>query len=223
MAIKIAMDIETVALEPSDEQLAEAEAKAKLGRLVDEDKIEAKKQEAVQRYKDNFWLRLDGSRIISVAVCMVERSEPHYSNLECWYGDDPNKIMKGLYDFMVELSGVSWGWVTFNGQNFDLPLLSVAYARAGLPPLKGKDKWSSIDLAHDRLVGLNRYGAKHYYGLKEACRIYGVPHAKNDGSDVAGMYADKDWDAISKYNKKDAVSTALLAYKLSLTEPTIMG
>lgn len=108
-------------------------------------------------------------------------------------------------------------FVSFNGRGFDVPFLNIRSAIHKIRPSK--------DLLSNRYVGLQKFGAKHFdlqdlftfYGamwrrpsLHIACRAFGIKSPKQDGIDgdgVTGLFQERRFLDIARYNVRDIVAT----------------
>lgn len=124
-------------------------------------------------------------------------------------------------------------FVTFNGRGFDVPFMALRSAIHGIRPSK--------DLMDGRYLYQQKYH-KHidlqdqmtFYGamyrkpsLHLFCRAFGIESPKADGvagDDVAGLFANKKFRDIAKYNVRDVVATTELYQQwLSYLAPKSFG
>lgn len=108
-------------------------------------------------------------------------------------------------------------FVTFNGRSFDVPFILIRGALHKVKPPK--------DLMSNRYLKMQKFGAKHidlldqltFYGsvrkkgsLHLWTRAFGIKSPKEDGvdgSEVAGLFKDKEYLKIAKYNAQDLFAT----------------
>jgi uncharacterized protein YprB with RNaseH-like and TPR domain len=111
-------------------------------------------------------------------------------------------------------------FVTFNGREFDIPFLMIRSAINKVRPTK--------NLLSKRYLSSQHYDAKHvdlcdqlsFYGsvrkkcsLHVSCRAFGIESPKAQGvsgDDVAGLFKEKKYFEIAKYNVGDLVATQKL-------------
>jgi uncharacterized protein YprB with RNaseH-like and TPR domain len=111
-------------------------------------------------------------------------------------------------------------FVTFNGREFDIPFLMIRSAINKVRPTK--------NLLSNRYLSSQLYDAKHvdlcdqlsFYGsvrkkcsLHVSCRAFGIESPKAQGvsgDDVAGLFKEKKYFEIAKYNVGDLVATQKL-------------
>ena len=114
-------------------------------------------------------------------------------------------------------------FVTFNGRGFDVPFLMLRSAVHGITPSK--------DLMSNRYLSMQKFGAKHidlldqlsFYGavrmkgnLHLFCRAFGIKSPKADGvsgDDVGGLFKEKRFVDIARYNVGDLFATKALYEK----------
>lgn len=109
--------------------------------------------------------------------------------------------------------------VTYNGQNFDLPVLRIRSMVHNLDipqhiaaPRTFRFSEGHLDLADF----LSPQGSEHRYTLEFVCRRFGVDFRKKglDGSKVHAAFCNGYYFDIARYNAEDAIATALLFLRL---------
>lgn len=115
--------------------------------------------------------------------------------------------------------------VTYNGQNFDLPVLRIRGMIHGvdLPPFLASPRFlrffeNHLDLA-DFLCGNN---PEHRYTLDFVCRNFGIPLNKGplNGAKIHDAFLEGYYFDIARYNAQDAIATALLYLRLARYLPS---
>lgn len=196
--VNVALDIETVRLPITPEELVRFEKEYKAPKnYKDPEKIEAHKVEAMEKLDDTTAFKLHRNKLISISLGTIGDSD--VKGIECWYGDDTEAVLKGALDYLAE-SG-DFRFVGWNCNKFDLPILAKEMGKYGfrLPRLQGK--WDTIDMCVYPFA---------YTGLKDAARAFGLQVPPIDGSDVAELYSKGDWETIKEYNKSDVRLTGRL-------------
>lgn len=161
-------------------------------------------------------------RVVSLAVYDVEREigavyytgtgeEKDFSDDSFSYKQRSEKEI--LEDFWE--SAVSYDtFVTFNGQQFDVPFLLLRSVTNKVKP--------SVELNQKRYLAqqtspyhvdlqdeLSFYGATRRSQLHLYCRSFGIESPKNEvsGDDVAELFREKKFRDIATYNAKDVLAT----------------
>ena len=188
----IALDIETVRIEVTEEDRLTFESEySPPGNYKDPEKIEAHKQEAWKKFLDK--VSWQTHRLITWAVAS-------YDGVESGTAEEMIRLISVFDDPFSE------PLVTFNGLNFDLPILAKELPEQLVAPYR-----------RGQLIDLWNYPLQKSCGLKEACRAFGVKLEVEDidGSMVAELYKAGEIEKIKKYNESDAKATLELAKKLS--------
>jgi len=110
--------------------------------------------------------------------------------------------------------------ITFNGRAFDIPFIMIRSAIHGIRPSK--------DFMSNRYLKLQKFSASHidlldqltFYGsvrkrggLHLWCRAFGIESPKADGidgDDVNGLFGNKQYIDIARYNVRDLEATRKL-------------
>jgi predicted PolB exonuclease-like 3'-5' exonuclease len=114
--------------------------------------------------------------------------------------------------------------VTYNGRGFDLPVIAVRALCHGVPlPWYYKDRSVRARYTEeghfDLCDWLADHGATRAGGLDAIARLIGLPGKVGvDGSQVEGLYAAGDLDAIEQYCLGDVAQTALLFLRFRLLQ-----
>jgi len=196
--VNIVMDIETVRLPVTDEERLRFEKEyAPPKNYKDPEKIAAHKEEAATKLDESTAFKLHRNKLISIALGVIGDSD--VKGIECFYGDDTEKVLKGALDYLAE-SG-DFRFVGWNCNKFDLPILAKEMGRFGFCLPRRQGKWDTVDLCVYPFA---------YTGLKDAARAFGLSVPPIDGSDVAELYSKQDWTTIAEYNKSDVRLTGRL-------------
>lgn len=110
--------------------------------------------------------------------------------------------------------------VSFNGKNFDLPVLKYRAIKYGITApwlYKMGDKWNnynqkySLDWHCDLIDAFSDFGASARVKMNELCAVFGLPGKLGiDGSMVSEYYDNKKLQEIRDYCETDVVNTYLL-------------
>ena len=124
---------------------------------------------------------------------------------------------KEMLEKFWELANKYQEFVSFNGRGFDVPYLFVRSAVHLIRPTK--------DLMSNRYLSSQRFNAKHidlldqlsFYGASQRkgslhlyCRAFGIESPKIggvQGDDVAGLFKNKEFVNIARYNRRDLFAT----------------
>lgn len=110
--------------------------------------------------------------------------------------------------------------VSFNGKNFDLPVLKYAAMKHEVEAAwlyKSGDKWNnynqkySLDWHCDLADAFSDFGASAKVKMNELCAAFGLPGKIGvDGSQVLEMYDEGKLEEIRNYCETDVINTYLL-------------
>ena len=111
--------------------------------------------------------------------------------------------------------------ISFHGRAYDLPMLGIRSAMAGIKPSLAFDRRAEPRDGHVDLVDVLTFGGalRERYRLDYWCRRFGVESPKSglDGSQVARAYRDGGIEDIGAYCLRDARATAALYRRLAGT------
>lgn len=123
--------------------------------------------------------------------------------------------------------------VSFNGKNFDLPVLKYRAIKYGVTApwlYKMGDKWNnysqrySLDWHCDLADAYSDYGASAKVKMNELCVAFGLPGKLDvDGSQVADLYDAKKLDEIRNYCETDVINTYMLYLLYQYHTGTLSG
>jgi predicted PolB exonuclease-like 3'-5' exonuclease len=131
---------------------------------------------------------------------------------------DEESLVKGVFHYLQKLRP---RLVSFNGRNFDLPVMKFRAMKYGVSApwlYRSGDKWNSYQSRYssdwhcDLLDVLKDHGAMQG-GLKmnEIGTVLGLPGKLGvDGSMVAGLYDEGEVEAIRNYCETDVLNTYLI-------------
>lgn len=116
--------------------------------------------------------------------------------------------------------------VSFNGKNFDLPVIKYRAMKYGIQApwfYNMGDKWNnysqkySLDWHCDLLDAFSDFGSSARIKIKEVCSIFNIPCKYDiDGSQVAEVYDNGGLGRIRDYCEIDVVITYLLYLRFNL-------
>lgn len=205
MITHIILDIETLALPIPDDVMRVQTKKAfeaAEARFKKPEVIEAHAKEDVEAFMDRWKFSRQGARICCIGfgavttdcelvVNAVDGSRINGTLNSPGFFDDVErntlKYFSAAIDEVVEEHGVfaAPGLVTFNGNVFDLPILTAALSRHDVELTTRFMPRAHIDLAQ---YPLERFASRKA-GLGELAEIYGV-----DWQELAKMYPVKDFE-----------------------------
>ncbi|MFT6077147.1 MAG: putative PolB exonuclease-like 3'-5' exonuclease [Myxococcota bacterium] len=127
------------------------------------------------------------------------------------------ELVKGFFSFLKKQPPRI---VSFNGKNFDLPVLKYRAIKYGIAApflYKMGDKWNnynqkySLDWHCDLIDAFSDFGASARVKMNELCAVFGLPGKIGiDGSMVTEYYDSKKLAEIRDYCETDVVNTYLL-------------
>lgn len=107
--------------------------------------------------------------------------------------------------------------VSFNGRSFDVPFLMIRSAIHSIRPTKNLIANRYLNWQRDQVKHVDLMDQLSFYGavwrkpsLHIACRAFGIKSPKADGvsgDDVMGLFKEKKFVDIAKYNVGDLVAT----------------
>jgi hypothetical protein len=210
MADTIVFDLETFSIDDAAQYVEEVEAPDNY-----------KKPEAIAAYKekarikaiDSCALDPDLCRIVALGSIDVQSHKPSVRTFK-----NTAEEKEGLEWFWREAKGADL--VTFNGFNFDMPVLMRRSQYLGVQGLRlNLDKYRSnhIDLRQE----LTYRGAIKGHGLQFYLARFGIVYGDvSTGKDIAGMVKAGDWAGVSAHCAADVMGTKALAQRLGLIERT---
>lgn len=163
-----------------------------IARIVDVAESESPKK----KEKNPAWT-IDKKHMISLAAGVIEEGEVRH--IQSWAGDDLSVITNGFVNYLDSIGPFRLiGW---NCEGFDLPEVLKCFQLTGVSTKHKIGKWDTVDLNYKPFKG---------FKLKDTARAFGLEVPDVDGSDVAELYARKDWESIKAYNESDVRLTGQL-------------
>ncbi|NIA11090.1 MAG: hypothetical protein GWP10_15530, partial [Nitrospiraceae bacterium] len=141
------------------------------------------------------------------------------------YVGDERMVVRKFWDIAGKAVGSRCTFVTFNGKNFDFPVMLMRGLREKdkitMSAIKGylnnSDKWEKerpnyshrYTKYHIDLIEV--FGGRTMPSLFTACTLYGIPvKTEAHGSDVEGLYENGEYRRIASYCAEDVLATAKL-------------
>ncbi len=211
MSRHLIVDVETVAIKDVETYLEPVSAPAN---YKDEAKIAAYIAEETKRQADKAALDIDLARIVCLGWQLGEESGH-------WIIKDEMAEQTILAEFWrqfwpVYVPGHTIA-VTFNGLNYDLPLLlrRSLYLGVAAPRLQ-LERFKHAD-AVDLLSILSMDGRLKLHGLRFYCQRFGIPvDDESVGADIAGLVAAEEWEAVARHCTADVAATHALAVRMGV-------
>jgi predicted PolB exonuclease-like 3'-5' exonuclease len=220
----LVLDIETVgeSFDAMDEKTQEV-----LMRWIDRDIRDADEREREMKYlKEGMGFSPLTGEVVAIGLLDVEKNKSvvYFQAPGEEFGEFEEDGV--VYKQMTEGQMLDSFWrgvekygtlVTFNGKGFDIPFLMIRSAIHKIRPSK--------NFMSNRYLGSQSFNAKHvdlqdeltFYGavrkrgsLHLFCRAFGIQSPKAEGvsgDDVAGLFAEKKYKDIARYNVRDIVAT----------------
>ena len=215
----VVLDLETVGRPDVAEYLADIRA---AGNLRDPEKIAAdiakKREEAVE----NAALDWNANAIVAIGYQTEEDAQP---------------VVRLCRDVEAERDALSEVWrvyqarsrrlVTFNGANFDVPTLiqRSRFLRVSVPRIDQRKYGNSDQIDLYRLLTFDDTQRTFVIRrtLSNFCKLFAldVPCDDHDGSDIARLVAEGDWDALAHHVRTDVLKTRALAERLDVLRVSV--
>ncbi len=215
MSRHLIVDVETVAIKDVETYLEPVSAPSN---YKDSEKIKAYIIEETQRQAAKAALDIDLARIVCLGWQMGEEAGH-------WIIKDEIAEQTILAEFWrqfwpVYVPGHTIA-VTFNGLNYDLPLLLRRSLYLGVPaPKLQLERFKHAD-AIDLMQILSMDGRLKLHGLRFYCQRLGIPvDDESVGADIAGLVAAGDWAAVEKHCTADVAATHALAVRMGVLKPS---
>lgn len=187
------------------------------GRLRDPEKIAADIEQKTAEREAGWALHPDTNVICALGYHVVGHDDPI-----CLLARDEFEEKHMLQQFFAVFreheKRAEVRLVTFNGLNFDIPtVLSRAMWLDLDAPNIDTDKYRSPHAFYDLWWRLSRKGAIKAYGLKFYARRAGIGTLdKVDGSDIARLVKQEDWNAVEAHCLSDIGLTHSLANRMKV-------
>lgn len=174
----------------------------------------------------NSFIRQPFHKVVAISFLEAE-IEKHSDGTESFLlkevrsgGMESSKESELIQGFFSHLSKLNARLVSFNGRNFDLPVLKYRAMLHGVEAKwlhKSGDKWNSynsrysLDWHCDLIDAYSDYGASARVKMAEICALFGYPGKLDvDGSQVHELYKAKKIQEIRDYCELDVMNTYLL-------------
>lgn len=164
-------------------------------------------------------LDLDLCEIVAIGIAFQRGVEYAQTRADFFSETD---MIRGFWRFVQTTQRDGGALVGFNCLSFDLPILLRRSLYLGIPaPTLSVDKYRHdgvIDVAHELTFG----GRMTWRSLAFYCKRFGVPYDDSvDGSQIAQLVAEQQWDQVESHVREDTRATAALAHRVGLvTAPT---
>lgn len=199
-------DIETCVANDFDKVLQFKKFKAP-SNIKDKDKIEANIEAQKEKYRSKAALSPTTGKICCITAVIGDRTFEHAD-------DDESKIISDFTDFCSAHGDVHMGG--FNSANFDDRFVQFRCAVNRIKrPIPYRNK--GIDL----MKVLYPYG--EFVSLDVTLAAMGLPPKTGAGSDVQGMYDNKEWDKLMSYCLADSMAVRDISELLIKTGVTFHG
>lgn len=149
---------------------------------------------------------LGGKKMISCALGRISHdSVPGVTEIQSFASDDLAVITNGIVGYLNQFR--EYRLIGWNHEGFDLPEIAKAFYLTRVRPKFRPAKWDIIDLKHKFKGCTAIMPNKKFVGLKEAAQAFGLEIPDVDGSNVAELHANGDWEKIKSYNEHDVEIT----------------
>lgn len=174
----------------------------------------------------NPFLRQLFHKIIAISFIEAEivrdfNGQENYNLIDIRSGGDlfssEAELVKGFFNHLKKKPS---RLVSFNGRNFDLPVLKYSAMKHGVDAgwlYKSGDKWNnynqrySLDWHCDLIEAFSDFGTSAKVKMNELCAVFNLPGKIGiDGSLVTEMYDQGKLQEIRNYCETDVINTYLL-------------
>ena len=207
----VVLDVETVAIDDVESYLEPVQAPAN---YRDPDKISAYEADAKKAQATKAALDVDLARLVAIAWQYGTESGVEIMKDEVQERTKLGEFWHRFWPVYVPGSTVA---VTFNGLNFDLPMLlrRSLYLGVTAPKLQ-LDRYRHPDVI-DLMQLLSLDGRLKYHSLSFYAARFGLPYPQEiDGSHIAAAVAAGEWDAVKEKCQFDVQTTAALAKRMGV-------
>jgi len=210
------LDIETVPLEASFEELSEEAQQL----FAEKTRYQRKEETSPEEFYSRAGIWAEFGKIVCISAgYFVDASDKRSFRLTSFYGEEPDLLLafKDLLD--QHFSKRYHKLCAHNGKEFDFPYIARRMLVNDVPlpnalKIAGKKPW---EVPHLDTLELWKFGDyKHYTSLKLLTNTLGIPSPKDDmdGSQVADVfYNEKDVERIVNYCERDVVAVAQILLK----------
>ncbi len=198
----IVLDIETVVIPPTQEEIDEAAASYEPpGNYKNEETIAKHRAEFIDtlplKLSEDRAFSFEGKRMVSCALGYIDGN--NVSGIISIAGDDATIIARGIVSYLDQFG--DYRLIGWNCGRFDIPEIVKSMFLANVSPKRKPSKWDMIDLNERPFRGLK---------MKNVAKGLGLELMDVDGSDVARLHANGEWDKIKEYNEYDVYLTGMI-------------
>jgi len=139
------------------------------------------------------------------------------------YVGEEAKVVKAFWEAVNKVIKKNPVFVTFNGKNFDFPVMllrGIRLAEADTKEaikyyLNDSDKWENNRPNYTNKFTKYHIDLMEVFGVKASlhalCSLYGIPvKTETHGSNVEKLYANGEYEKIAKYCAEDVLATTRL-------------
>jgi hypothetical protein len=211
MSRHLIVDVETAAIDRVEDYLEPPTAPSN---YKDEAKIAAYIAEESKRQAEKAALDIDLARIVCLGWQLGEEAGHWIIKDEIAEQTILAEFWRQFWPAYVPGHTIA---VTFNGLNYDLPLLLRRSLYLGVPaPKLQLERFKHAD-AIDLMQILSMDGRLKLHGLRFYANRFGIPvDDESHGKDIAGLVAAGDWEAVAKHCTADVQTTAALAKRMGV-------
>lgn len=201
----LVIDCETVAIPDVETYVEPVSAPAN---YKDPEKIRQYELEARNRAAVTASLDVDLARIVALGI---RRQDGFVDVLRCVDEDAERFALKTLWQHVTP----STKWVTFNGLNFDLPLVLRRSLYLGIDAPEIQLDRFRHPMVLDLLSILSMDGKLKMHGLSFYANRFGLPVEPDiTGAEIAERFLAGEWDVIEKHCRCDVETTWRLAQRI---------
>jgi len=215
------LDIETVPVVPSFQNLSERMQKLWIKKA---EKLNKEETETPESIYDRAGIYAEFGKIIVISVGFLNGNE---FRIKSYYGDDEKLLLEEFAELLNRYYNYPDSMLcAHNGKEFDFPYIARRMIINGIDlplilQMAGKKPW---EIRHLDTMELWKFGDyKNYTSLDLLTAIFDIPTPKDDidGSMVGKVYwEDKDLERIREYCQKDVLAIAQLMRRY-LNQPLI--
>lgn len=192
--LTIAVDIETIPLPVSEEEIENAKLVLISEALEGNQITFPTEEECIKKAKDLKRFTFHGKKMICASLGLV--TSTGVSNIEAWSGEDLSKIVWGVHDYLSEIE--EYRLIGWNHIGFDLPELAKSFHQCKVQLANRPGKWDVVDMCKHPFFRVK---------LKEVAKGFGLPILEETGADVERLVEEGNWAKIEEYNKHDVYLT----------------
>lgn len=193
------LDVETVPGEVSGAVLDYRRSRIKTGNAKEKkDEVLQRKAEAL---RNSDAVDVDYAQIIVIGVAeyaeICAEDVQYELAFKQFYGTDERVLLNQFVDYCE--NPPAFEYITFNGIQFDLPLIKRRCAKCKAKPIH-----LHVQKENDVMLLFTPYWRATPKSQRELCLHYGIPVNDNtSGADVQRFFEAGEWDKILHHNKAD--------------------